>query len=74
MTLVQPEERTAATAYTNTTRYLVKPFGPVIAGATLTLTVGIPFLIAGVLKSVYDVALWGWFRTVPLPDGKEPTQ
>jgi hypothetical protein len=28
MTLVEPEERTAATAYTNTVRYLARPLGP----------------------------------------------
>ena len=29
------------------------------------------FVIAGGLKSVYDVLLWRWFRHVPLPDGPE---
>ena len=66
ITLVTPEERTAATAYTNTARYLVRPVGPVIAGAAMGIGAGSPFLIAGVLKSLYDLALWGWFRTVPL--------
>jgi len=36
-------------------------------------TAGAPFLIAGILKSVYDLALWGWFRTIPLPIRKETT-
>jgi len=73
MTLVEPEERTAATAYTNTARYLARPLGPVLAGATLALTAGAPFLIAGLLKSIYDLALWGWFRTIPLPSRKDTT-
>lgn len=73
MTLVGPEERTAAIAYTNTARYLVRPIGPLLAGAALTLTAGAPFLIAGLLKSVYDLTLWGWFRTIPLPTSKETT-
>jgi hypothetical protein len=38
----------------------------VAAGAALAIGAGIPFLIAGLLKSVYDLALWGWFRTIPL--------
>ena len=66
MRLVTTEERTAATAYTNTARYLVRPIGPVIAGAALGSGAGIPFLLAGALKIVYDLALWGWFRTIPL--------
>jgi Na+(H+)/acetate symporter ActP len=72
MTLVEPEERTAATAYTNTVRYLARPIGPLLAGAVLTLTAGAPFLIAGGLKIVYDLTLWGWFRKVPLPVQREP--
>ncbi len=75
MTLVEPEERTAATAYTNTTRYLVRPFGPLLAGALFTVsTAGAPFLIAGLLKSVYDLTLWTWFRTIPLPTRQETAQ
>ncbi|CAN5187588.1 hypothetical protein BH18ACT5_BH18ACT5_17920 [soil metagenome] len=37
-----------------------------IAGATLALTAGLPFLIAGLLKSGYDLALWGWFRKIAI--------
>jgi predicted MFS family arabinose efflux permease len=72
MTLVEPEERTAATAYTNTVRYLARPIGPLLAGAALTVTAGAPFLIAGTLKIVYDLTLWSWFRKVPLPVQGEP--
>lgn len=71
LTLVDPEERTAAIAYTNTARYLTRPIGPALAGATLTLSAGAPFLIAGALKSVYDLILWGWFRTIPLSQRKD---
>lgn len=66
MQLVTPAERTAATAYTNTARYLVRPIGPLAAGAILSLGGGIPFLVAGILKSAYDLTLWRWFRTIPL--------
>ena len=27
-----------------------------------------PFLVAGSMKSAYDIVLWRWFRTVPLPE------
>lgn len=66
--LVRPEERTAAIAYTNTARYLVRPIGPLAAGATLSVATGAPFLIAGAIKIVYDLTLWRWFRTIPLPE------
>ena len=64
--VVEPDERTAAAAYTNTARTLARPVGPLLAGASLRLGLGAPFLFAGVLKSVYDVGLWVLFRDVPL--------
>jgi MFS family permease len=64
--LVQPAERTGAIAYTNTVRYLARPIGPIAAGALLTLAAGAPFLVAGAIKSLYDLTLWRWFRKVPL--------
>lgn len=62
--IVDPDERTAAAAYTNTARYVVRPVAPVIAGALLQgAWLGAPFLVAGTLKSAYDLALWGMFRS-----------
>jgi predicted MFS family arabinose efflux permease len=71
MALVDPDERTAAAATTNTARYVVRPIGPILAGAAVSLGLGVPFVVAGGLKSVYDVLLWRWFRHVPLPDGTD---
>jgi MFS family permease len=68
MALVDPEERTPAAAVTNTARYVVRPAGPALAGVSQNIAFGLPFFLAGVIKSVYDVVLWRWFRTVPLPD------
>ena len=45
--LVDPEERTAAVAYTNTARYAVRPLGPVLAGLSQQMAFGLPFLIGG---------------------------
>jgi len=74
MALVEPDERTAAAAYTNTARYIVRPLGPTLAGAVQTFGLGLPFLLAGGIKATYDVILWRWFRTVPVPDETlEPT-
>ena len=68
MALVAPEERTAAAASTNTARYLVRPLGPALAGAVQQVALGLPFLVAGGIKAAYDLALWRWFRHVPLPE------
>jgi len=62
--LVDPDERTAAAAYTNTARYVVRPVAPLIAGALLQgAWLGAPFLVAGTLKSTYDLLLWRAFRS-----------
>ena len=67
--LVDPEERTAAAAFTNTARYLVRPFGAAGAGLLMqSVAVGAPFVVAGVLKSLYDVLVFARFRRVPLPE------
>jgi predicted MFS family arabinose efflux permease len=70
--VVEPSERTAAAAYTNTARTLTRPVAPLLAGAALRIGLGAPFLIAGTLKSAYDVGLWVLFRNVPLrpPTGR----
>jgi hypothetical protein len=67
--VVDPSERTAAAAYTNTARYLTRPVAPLIAGVALRGSLGAPFVVAGVLKSLYDVGLYAIFRGVPI----EPT-
>ena len=64
MAVVEPSERTAAAAYTNSARYLTRPVAPLIAGATLRGALGAPFMIAGALKSVYDLCLYALFRNV----------
>jgi predicted MFS family arabinose efflux permease len=68
VTMVDPEERTAAAAFTNTARYVARPFGAVGAGALMQATaIGAPFLLAGGIKIVYDLLIYGTFRRVPLP-------
>jgi predicted MFS family arabinose efflux permease len=73
MALVEADERTPAAAYTNTARYVVRPTGPLLAGAASSLWLGLPFVVAGTIKGAYDVILWRWFRTVPLPEQEVPT-
>ena len=66
MAVVDPSERTAAAAYTNTARYVTRPVAPLLAGAVIRGALGAPFLIAGALKSVYDIGLYFTFRDVPI--------
>ena len=73
MALVDPDERTPAAAYTNTARYVTRPLGPPLAALAQNVALGLPFVIGGGIKSIYDVTLWHWFRNVPLPEPvKEP--
>ena len=67
--MVDPDERVAASAYTATARYAIRPAGPVLAGVAQHVALGLPLLIAGTIKSIYDLTLWSWLRHVPLPDG-----
>ena len=65
MGVVEPEERTAAAAYTNTARYVVRPLGPLAAAPVMQVSLGAPFAIAGALKSCYDLALYAMFKRRP---------
>lgn len=64
--LVDATERVAASAYTSTARYAVRPVAPVLGGVLQQAALGAPLLAAGAIKSVYDLLLWSWFRRVPL--------
>lgn len=66
--LVDPAERTAAAGYTNAARHLVRPAGPALASVSMGMAAGLPFLIAGGLKVVYDLTLYAAFRRVRLAD------
>ena len=67
MALVGPEERIAAAGVTSLARSAGSAASPVISGALLQgmlLTLGLPFVIAGAVKSLYDLTLWRTFRHV----------
>src|SRR6267143_87453 len=68
VTMVDPEERVAAAAYTNTARYLTRPVAPSVGGALMSHAgLGSPFFAAGGLKILYDVLIYFQFRRVPDP-------
>ncbi len=69
MTVVTLEERTAAAAVTNASRYTLRPIGPLIAGLAQQLAIGAPLVVAGAVKAGYDVTLWGWARHIGLTAG-----
>jgi MFS family permease len=74
MALVAPEERTVAASVTSLARSAGSAASPVISGALLQgmlLTLGLPFVIAGALKSVYDLSLWRIFRQVPIVEDRQ---
>jgi MFS family permease len=74
MTLVAPEERTAAASVTTVARSIAISISPLLAGSLLSgaaLVLGLPLLICGGLKATYDLLLYGTFRKVKLPDNHE---
>ncbi|MFB3737759.1 MAG: MFS transporter [Candidatus Velamenicoccus archaeovorus] len=72
VSMVDPQERTAAAAYTNTARYVTRPFGSLGAGTLIEhVALGAPFVVSGTLKVVYDLLLYGTFRRVPLPEDRD---
>ena len=72
MALVAPEVRTATASVTSLARSAGSATSPVFAGLLLQgpgLLFGLPLIVAGLLKSGYDLSLWAIFRRVRLKDG-----
>src|SRR6266568_4497307 len=78
MALVDPQERTAAASVTSLARSVGSASSPVFSGLLLQgplLVLGLPFILAGMLKSAYDCSLWMVFRHVHLEEEQRaPTQ
>jgi MFS family permease len=67
--MVDPSERTAAAAATNSARYVARPAGPIIGTVLMrTVAIGAPWVAAGAIKCGYDLVLWRVFSKVPLPE------
>jgi len=67
MAVVRPDERAAAAGLTGIARTVGAALAPLAAGplyASAALS-GVPFLVAGGLKVLYDLALWRGFRHLP---------
>jgi MFS family permease len=69
MSVVDPTERTATAGVTSLARSAAQAAGPFVAGALLVpLGIGVPLIACGVLKIVYDLLLFGSFRSRPAPE------
>jgi len=69
MAVVTPAERTAAASVTAVPRSLASSLSPALAGALLaTPFSGLPLIMCGALKIVYDLALLYSFRHVKPPE------
>jgi hypothetical protein len=69
MALVPPAERTAASSITNVPRSLAAALPPIATGWLLGWSsFGWPLVLAGVVKSAYDLLLLAQFRGVVPPD------
>jgi MFS family permease len=74
MAVVTPAERTAAASVTAVPRSLASSISPALSGALLaTSFTGLPLVICGVLKIVYDLALLFSFRHIKPPEEKAPS-
>ncbi len=75
MELVRPEERTEVAATLNGTRGATQSVGPFPAVALQAAGLwGAPFVLAGSLKAVYDLALWRRFRRVQVGPPELPDE
>jgi predicted MFS family arabinose efflux permease len=67
MALVTPEERSAASAFTNLPRSLATASTPLLGAMMLERsTFGWPLVVGATLKIVYDGVLWVRFRGLPV--------
>jgi MFS family permease len=74
MAVVDPDERSAASGITSVARTTGASIAPVFTGLLLAsrALMGVPFLVAGGLKIVYDLALLASFRGIKPPEEKKP--
>ena len=71
MAVVTPAERTAAASVTAVPRSLASSVSPALTGILLATSFsGMPLVVCGVLKIVYDVALLLSFRHIKPPEEK----
>jgi MFS family permease len=71
MAVVDPDERSASAGILSVARNAGAAAAPLFTGAVLALpSLGLPFLLAGGLKIIYDVWIFAVFRKVKPPEEK----
>jgi len=69
MAIVKPEERSRFQALLNLPRSVTMAIGPSIATYIMQfIGISMPFLIAGIIKGFYDIALWFTFKDIKPPE------
>jgi hypothetical protein len=69
MAIVKPEERTRVGELINLPRSLTQAVSPTISSILLQFVgLSLAFLIAGVIKSIYDIALYWTFKDIRPPE------
>jgi MFS family permease len=75
MAVVEESDRTAAAGLTSTTRTVSQSISPSVAGYTIgEIWIGLPLVVAGLLKLAYDVMIYASFRKIKPPEEKSPTR
>lgn len=72
MAVVAPDERSAASGITGVARTVGASLSPVLTGVFMAnpAIMGLPFVISGGLKIIYDLALFFSFRSIKPPEEK----
>lgn len=66
VSVVEPEERAAAVSFTNVSRTIASAISPVMAGYVIgAVSAGVPFLLGGGIKILFDSLLFVFYRNVP---------
>lgn len=69
MAVVKPEERTRVGGLINLPRSLTQAISPTIASILMQFVgLSLPFIIAGTIKSIYDIALYWTFKDIRPPE------
>jgi predicted MFS family arabinose efflux permease len=70
MAVVAPDERSAASGITGIARTIGAALSPIFTGLFLTNPVfmGLPFVLSGSLKIIYDLSLYRSFKAIKPPE------
>ena len=67
--VVDEDERIAAAGFTNIARNVAQAITPIVSGTAMqVIGLGVPFLLGGGLKIVYDLLLFAMFRSIRPPE------